>query len=129
MSLEALEDRRSWTLAEIDEVTRREIFTAAEGSISRIYNTNVHDLYEFGVNQEYQKFAINDLGVGLAAGDQELVVGLDLMNKDSFVMPVREQLRVLQDDTMLRMRRAGVYGTMEHGLASLDSRRIILGSC
>lgn len=128
MSVEALEDMRSWTLAEVDEVTRREIFTAQDGVINRIYNVNLHELYEFGVGQEYQDFSLNALGVTLNGTDQELVIGIDLNNKDSFVMPVREQLRVFNDDSMLRMRRGGVFGTQEHGMASLDGRRIIMGS-
>lgn len=128
MSIEALEDMRSWTLAEVDEVTRREIFTAQDGLINRIYSVNLHELYEFGVSQEYQNYFLNDLGASLASGDQELVVGLDLEKNDSFVMPIRSELEVFEDTQMHRQRRAGVYGWAEHGFAVLDGRRILLGS-
>lgn len=128
MSIEALEDMRNWTLAEVDEVTRREIFTAQDGLINRIYSVNLHELYEFGINQEYQNYFLNDLGASLAPSDQELVVGLDLDRNDSFVMPIRAELAVFEDHMMHRQRRAGVYGWAEHGFAVLDNRRIILGS-
>ncbi len=128
MSIEALEDMRNWTLAEVDEVTRREIFTAQDGMINRIYSVNLHELYEFGINQEYQNYFLNDLGASLAPGDQELVVGLDLSQNNSFVMPIRAELEVFEDHMMHRQRRAGVYGWAEHGFAVLDNRRIILGS-
>jgi hypothetical protein len=114
MSVEALEDMRSWTLADVDEQTRRDIFTSEDGSLNRIFNVNLHDLIEFGAT--------------LAAGDVELVVGLDLSRNDSFVMPITAELEVFEDDNMHRQRRAGVYGWAEHGFAVLDSRRIILGS-
>ena len=47
VSPEALEDVRNWGLDQIDEVTRREIYTAAEGGapITRIF-MNLHDLDE-----------------------------------------------------------------------------------
>lgn len=128
MSIEALEDMRNWTLAEVDEVTRREIFTAEDGMISRIYSVNLHELYEFGQNQEYQNYFLNDLGAALAPGDLELVVGLDLSKNDSFIMPIRAQLEVFNDELMHRQRRAGVYGWAEHGFVVLDNRRIVLGS-
>ncbi len=128
MSIEALEDMRNWTLAEVDEVTRREIFTAQDGLINRIYSVNLHELYEFGQNQEYQNYFLNDLGASLAGGDLELVVGLDLKNNDSFINPIRAELEVFNDELMHRQRRAGIYGWQESGWAVLDSRRILLGS-
>jgi hypothetical protein len=128
MSLEAFQDMRTWTLAEIDEVTRREIFTSEQGGLSSIYNIFLHDLMEFGVGQEYQLYYSNTLGASMAAGDVEILVGLDLQRNDSFVNPIRETLKVFNDDQMLRARRAGVYGHQEHGFAVLDNRRILLGS-
>jgi hypothetical protein len=128
MSVESLEDMRSWTLAEVDEVTRREIFQSEDGALNRIYNVNLHDLIEFGVGQEYQNYYLNELHATLASGDVELVVGLDMQRADSFVMPITAELEVFEDDNMHRQRRAGVYGWAEHGFAVLDNRRIILGS-
>lgn len=130
VSIEGLEDMRNWTIADIDEVTRRELFTSAEGYINRIFNTNLHDVYELGVGQEYQNFFLDPDGLNgsLAASDVELVIGLDLQRNDSFVNPVRAPLEVFEDDNMHRQQRAGVYGWLEHGFGCLDNRRVLLGS-
>ena len=130
VSPEALEDVRNWGIDQVDEVTRREIYTATEGgpAITRIFGVNLHDLDELGEGQEYQTFFLNDLGGSLAASDVELVVGLDQSTNDSFVMPVREQLRVYEDPALHRQQRAGYYGWAELGFGVLDNRRVILGS-
>ena len=133
MSPEALEDVRSWGLDQVDEVTRREIYTAPEGGapITRIFGVNLHDLDEVGEGQEYQSFYTSDLSGALHASspaDVELVVGLDQSSNDSFVMPVKSQLQVFEDPTLHRQQRAGYYGWAELGFGVLDNRRIILGS-
>jgi hypothetical protein len=53
VSPEALEDVRNWGLDQVDEVTRREIYTASEGGapITRIFGVNLHDLDELGEGQ------------------------------------------------------------------------------
>jgi hypothetical protein len=43
-SPEGIEDIRNWGLDQIDEVTRREIYLAADGGITRVFQTNLHDL-------------------------------------------------------------------------------------
>jgi hypothetical protein len=130
VSPEALEDVRNWGLDQVDEVTRREIYTASEGGapITRIFGVNLHDLDELGEGQEYQDFFTSDLSGNLASGDSELVVGLDQSANDSFVMPVKQQLEIFEDPTLHRQQRAGYYGFMEQGFGVLDNRRIILGS-
>ncbi len=130
VSPEALEDVRNWGLDQVDEVTRREIYTASEGGapITRIYGVNLHDLDELGEGQEYQSFFVNDLSGSLQASDLELVVGLDQSSNDSFVMPVKQQLQVFEDPTLHRQQRAGYYGWAELGFGVLDNRRVILGS-
>jgi hypothetical protein len=130
VSPEALEDVRNWGLDQVDEVTRREIYTAAPDSavITRIFGVNLHDLDELGEGQEYQNFVTSDLGGALQASDLELVVGLDQSTSDSFVMPVKEQLQVFEDPTLHRQQRAGYYGWSELGFGVLDNRRVILGS-
>ena len=130
VSPEALEDVRNWGLDQVDEVTRREIYTATEGGapITRIFGVNLHDLDELGQGQEYQVFFEGDLAGDLQASDDELVVGLDQSANDSFVMPVKEALQVYEDPTLHRQQRAGYYGWMEMGFGVLDNRRIILGS-
>lgn len=130
VSPEALEDVRNWGLDQVDEVTRREIYTASEGGapITRIFGVNLHDLDELGEGQEYQDFFVNELSGSVQANDLELVVGLDQSSNDSFVMPVKEQLQVFEDPTLHRQQRAGYYGWAELGFGVLDNRRIILGS-
>jgi hypothetical protein len=130
VSPEALEDVRNWGLDQVDEVTRREIYTASEGGapLTRIFGVNLHDLDELGEGQEYQDFFTNELSGNVQGSDLELVVGLDQSSNDSFVMPVKEQLQVFEDPTLHRQQRAGYYGFAELGFGVLDNRRIILGS-
>ena len=131
ISPEGLEDIRNWGVDQIDEVTRREIYQAADGSaiLTRVFGVNIHDIDELGESQEYQKFFSTDLSGSLGPNsDVELVVGLDQSANDSFVMPVKENVQVYEDDTMHRHQRAGMYGWAEMGFAVLDNRRVLLGS-
>jgi hypothetical protein len=132
VSPEALEDVRNWGLDQVDEVTRREIYSAPEGGapITRIFGVNIQDLDELGEGQEYQEFLTNSTGLGgaIQGSDLELVVGLDQSSSDSFVMPVKEQLQVFEDPTLHRQQRVGYYGFAELGFGVLDNRRILLGS-
>ena len=131
ISPEGLEDIRNWGVDQIDEVTRREIYQAADGSaiLTRVFGVNIHDIDELGESQEYQKFFSTDLNGSLGpSSDVELVVGLDQSANDSFVMPVKENVQVYEDDTMHRHQRAGMYGWAEMGFAVLDNRRVLLGS-
>ena len=129
ISPEALEDIREWDQDEVDDFTRREIFTAADdgGPLARIYGVNLHPIHELGVGQEYQNF-FDTLGLSMGASDEEIVVGLDLSSNDSFVMPVKEPLTVFEDMNLHRRRKAGFYAWQEHGFVALDGRRVLLGS-
>ncbi len=129
MSPENMEDIRNWNIDQIDEITRREIFLAEDGKVNRIFGVNLHDLDEFGVGQEYQLFFTDTLGGSLASSDTELILGLDLTNRDSFVMPIRQELEVFEDPTLHRQGRAGFYARMSMGCAVLDGRRVIAASC
>jgi len=128
LSPEGIEDIRNWGVDEVDPVTRRELITQDGGLLIRIFQVNLHDLDELGEGQEYQNFYTSDLSGSLPTGDNEIVVGLDLSRQDSFVMPVRENVQIFEDDTLHRQRRAGLYGWAEHGFAVLDNRRVLLGS-
>jgi len=128
VSPEAMEDIRNWGVDQVDEVTRREIYTAADGTLNRVFGINLHDLDELGEGQEYQLFYSNVLNGTLPGSDYELVVGLDLSKRDSFIMPIRQEVQVFEDDTLHRQKRAGFYGWAEQGFAVLDNRRVILGS-
>ena len=130
VSPESLEDVRNWGLDQIDEVTRREIYSASEGGapITRIFGVNLHDLDELGEGQEYQDFFVNGLGGAVQASDLELVIGLDQGSSDSFIMPMKQALQVFEDPSLHRQQRVGYYGFAELGFGVLDNRRIILGS-
>lgn len=127
VSPEALEDIREWDNDEVDDVTRREIFTAGDEVMARIYGVNIHVLDELGVGQEFQTY-FGTLGLSMGTGDEEIVVGLDLSHGDSFVMPVKRELAIFEDEMLHRRQKAGFYGWQEHGFASLDGRRVLLGS-
>jgi hypothetical protein len=126
LSPEGIEDIRNWNVDQVDEVTRREIFVADEGVMSRIFGVNLVDIDELGEGQEYQDYYATTLGGSMPAGDTEICVGLDLTTNNSFVMPVTEDITVNSDPNLLRSRRAGIYGWAELGFACLDNRRVIL---
>lgn len=128
LSPEAIEDMRNWGVDQVDEVTRREIYVAGDGTLNRIFQVNLHDLDELGVAQEYQLYFTGVLGGSLQASDVELVIGLDLSHDDTFIMPWREGWQVFEDPYLHREWRMGWYGRMTVGFACLDSRRILAGS-
>jgi hypothetical protein len=132
MSPEAIEDMRSWDLTQIDDLTRREIFLAGGDDgvspMGKVFQVVVHDIDELGVNQEYELYFANTLGGTLPTDKAEVVVGLDLFNRDSFVMPIRAEVEIFEDPTFHRQRRAGMYGWGEHGFSVLDSRRVLMGA-
>lgn len=125
-SPEAIEDIRNWNLDQVDEITRREIYTAADGGITRIFNVNLHDLDEFGDGADFQDFFENTLGGTMPTGDLEIAVGLDRGSNDSFIMPIREELSIFPDPNLHRSQRAGYYGWQESGVGVLDNRRTLL---
>ena len=128
VSPEAMEDIRNWGLDQLDEVSRREIYVAADGTLNRVFGVNLHDRDELGEGQEYQLFFDVPLGGDLPSTKVELVVGLDLRKNDSFIMPVRQEVQIFEDDTLHRQKRAGFYGWAEQGFAVLDNRRVLLGA-
>lgn len=129
ISPECNEDIRDWKVDQIDEVTRNQIFNNGEGTLNRIFNVNLNIIDEFGEDQEYQNYFTGQLSGSLASGDLELVIGLDLSNRDAFVVPVRQELTVQEDPVLHRQRRAGIYGWSEQGYAVLDGRRVLAFSC
>ena len=128
ISPEGHEDIRNWGVDEVDPGTRRDLIVGEGGLLVRIFQVNLHTLDELGEGQEYQNFYTTDLSGTMPAGKNEIVVGLDLRNNDSFVMPVRAPVQVFEDEALHRQRRAGMYGWAEHGFAALDTRRVLLGA-
>jgi len=129
MSPEAIEDVRSWDLTQIDDFTRRDIFlSGGDTALTRIFGVTLHAIDELGVGQDFQDYFDDVLGGSLPASTEEIVVGLDLVNRDSFVMPMRQEVEIFEDPNFHRQRRAGLYGWGEHGFSVLDGRRILLGA-
>jgi len=127
MSPEALEDIREWDSDEVDDVTRNRIFNSGDEVLAEIYGVTLHTLDELGVGQEFQTYFAT-LGVDMGTSDEEIVIGLDLSHGDSFVMPVKGELEIFEDDMLHRRMKAGFYGWCSHGFASLDGRRCLVGS-
>lgn len=129
LSPESHQDVLSWDLTQIPDALRTQIFQAWDGGgLTKIGPVTLHDIDELGVAQAYELYYENVLGGTLPGSKTEIVVGLDLKNRDSFVMPVRAEVEVFEDPTFHRQRRAGVYGWGEHGFSVLDSRRVLLGA-
>ena len=103
-------------------------FTSDDGgaSVNRVFGVNLHDLDELGVDQEYQLFYSSTLS-GSLGSDQELVVGLDLRKRDSFIMPIREEVQIFEDDTFI-VRRELVSMDMPNRFSQYDNRRVLLGT-
>lgn len=128
-SPEVIADIRNFDNTVLDDVTLRELISSSEDRIPTLYGVRLHEMLEFGASQEYQTYLTGTLGASLAGGgDLEFVVGWDGSNRDSFVMPVREEMKMFDDPALHRKAKAGVYGWMEVGFAALDTRRAILGS-
>lgn len=130
VSPEAISDMRTWGVDQVDDATRNKIYNADDGSLRDIFGVTLHPYDEFGVGQEYELYLNNDLGVvPVSTGsDVELGVGLDLRNRDCFVMPVKSEVEIFPDESLHKERKAGFYGWAEQGFACLDSRRAILVS-
>jgi len=126
-SPEMSEDMRNWGVDQLDDTSRRIVYMANDGDapLTQVFGVNIHELDEFGEGQVYQQFYTDQLGASLQASDLELAIGLDLSNSDSFIMPIVQEVRVFNDDSMHRAQRAGVYGTFSAGFGCLDSRRLI----
>ena len=101
---------------------------SAAGTITKLFSVNLIAMDEIGEGQEYQLFFTTQLGGTVQAADLELVVGLDMLNQDSFVMPIKQEVTIFEDQNLHRQQRAGFYGWGEFGFAVLDNRRVLLGS-
>lgn len=128
VSLEAMEAVRAWDTSRIDEFTRREIFVSPEMGLAKIYGTIMHAMTEFGVGQEYQSYLTSVLSFSLPVNTAQFCVGLDLSTRDSFVMPIKEELVTYDDPALYRYQRMGLFGWMRHGFGVLDNRRVLLGA-
>jgi|NOAtaT_7_FD_contig_61_514250_length_2426_multi_7_in_0_out_0_1 hypothetical protein len=130
LSPEALDDIRSWNLNLIPDQVRTNIYYTDDNGreMTKIFGVELRDLDELGVGQEYQLYYSSTLGKSLASGDVELAIGIDKSKNNSFVMPIRENLQMFEDNTKHRQGLNEMYGWMEVGFAQLDSRTTLLAS-
>ncbi len=131
LSPEALEEIRNWGVDQLDDTSRREVYTATDeaNAITRLFGINMHSLFELGAGNQYQNFYTGALAGTFPGSDTELLVGLDLSSNDSFSMQVKQELAVFEDAELHRKQRMGWYAWAELGFGVLDTRRVILGSC
>lgn len=129
MSPESMEDIRNWDLTQIDDASRKDIFLGnGEYALSRIYGTNLHDLFELGVGQEFQSYYTGTLGASMSGSKTEIVVGLDLTpGKRAFVNPVRMPVTVTEDRYQERNRRFSLWSESNQGWSALESRCVMIG--
>lgn len=127
ISPEGIEDIRLWPTTEVDDLTRRDLFMMADGTIPSIGGVKLVDLDELGVNQSFNDYYVQVKGTGIANSKTEICIGADLSNP-SFVMPVRENLMITNDPMLHRSQKAGFYGWFEAGYAALDNRDLIIGA-
>jgi hypothetical protein len=127
MSPEAMEDMTAWGLNLVPESVRESVFRSSDGAVMNLFDVNFHDLDELGVGQEYQLYYTSTLSGSLGpSSDEELVVGLDLTNRQNFfVMPVEEDIKVFEDNTLHRTNTAGFYSRATAGYSILDLRGIL----
>lgn len=145
LSPEAIADIRNLSAFQINDTTNqighmkgpnedmmRMLLNTPEGVPPTIFGIRLNELQELGspggTDEEYEDYLETTLGASLAGSDEEFCVALDLAHRDSFVMPIREEMQMFDDPALHRSARAGVYGWMEVGFAALDTRRALLGS-
>ncbi len=128
LSPEGINDLRALTALSIDDLTLRSLIANPEEVIPTLYGVRLHELEDFGESQEYETLLDSTFKATHGGSDVEFCVGLDLQNRDSFVMPVVEDMQIFDDPAKHRSAEAGIYGWLECGFGSLDTRRAILGS-
>lgn len=132
MSPEAMADILNFDNDTVGGIYLKDLLNVGEGGIPSLYGVRLHEMQEFGVNQEFNDYLDDTLALTLPTigGDpgEEWVVGLDLLHRDQFVMPVRQNMEMFDDPTLHRSGKAGIYGWLEVGFASLDVRRSLLGA-
>ncbi len=127
LSPEGVEDVRLWKEADVDDMTRRELFLMSDGTVPVVMGVRLIDLDEFGVNQDHNDYYLEVKGSGFGNSKVEACIGVDLTNASN-VMPVREGLMITNDPAMHRLQKVGYYGWFEGGFAALDNRDSLVGA-
>lgn len=137
MSCEGIESILAWNLDQVPDTVRASLYSMAGGDNMTldILGVKIHEMFELGVNQEYQDYYVNRLGgvlvpsgSGHAVTDVELAIGLDLTNKDSFVRAITQPMEIVEDPSLYFQQRGGFQGSMRAGVGVLDSRRVLAAS-
>jgi len=127
LSPECMADVRAWSDSQVDEQTRREIFTG--GGLAKIYDVTLHIMEEFGAGNEYNKYFCNSLTTnaltdGAVGAGHEVQICIDSAKNDSFYMPIRQELTTYDDPTAIKELKQGVLAYECLGFAVADTRRI-----
>jgi len=134
LSPESLADVRSWDATQVDEMTRREIYIASEGSatLTKVFGVVLVDLDELGAGQEYDNYFINTLGGSYPGSKSEIAIGLDLVNgtQKSFVMPWVVQpngqtIEMLNNPLLILENRDGYQARLTYGTSVIDDRYVV----
>jgi len=128
VSPEAIADIRLFAETQVDDGTLRSLINSDGNPAPSLFGVELNELIDLGASQALTTYWTGTIGGTLDNSDEEIVIGLDLSTRDSFVMPVREDMQMFDDATLHRSGKAGVYGWMELGFACLDTRRVITGA-
>jgi hypothetical protein len=144
-------DIREWSGTDIDDFTRREIFQAA--GLGSVWGVQLHVLDhlgaqgKFNINGATSEFGPFQADGGGAFNDYTLdspnivdansivstlgetqVWGFDLSVNDSLVMPIKQEVTVIDaGNELLRHQKQGFFGWEEIGFGLLDSRMVVMG--
>lgn len=132
MSCEGIESILSWNLDQVPETVRSQMYSMSGGDnqVIEVLGVKIQEMFELGVNQEYQNYYVNRLGGALVpagsghtAADVEIAVGLDLTNRDAFVRAITQSMEIAEDPQLYFQQRGGFQGSSRYAVGVLDSRR------
>ena len=150
VSPEDAADIREWTDTDIDPVTRREIFQAS--GMGSVWNVKLHEIQHLGATglyningngssygkfiadgvNAYNAYSIDNANLTNADGTvgtlgETQILGFDMTDTSSLVMPIRKEYEAHDDPTLLRVQKQGFFGWAELGFGCLDSRILGMG--
>jgi hypothetical protein len=128
ISPEAFEDILLWDTTDgLSDATAQQLWGKGFTDGIPLHGVILHVLDELGVGQRYEEFVEVTLGGTHTNSTLEYVLGLDMSKRDSFMMPVAEQISMIPDDSVLKRRLMGYYGFATLGAGCLDNRAVALG--
>jgi hypothetical protein len=128
ISPEAFEDILLWDTTDgLSDATAQQLWGKGFTDGIPLHGVILHVLDELGVTQRYETYVDDTLALNHSNSTEEFVLGLDMSKRDSFMMPVAEQISMIPDDSVLKRRLMGYYGFATLGAACLDNRAVLLG--